>query len=72
MCSYKTLLGVTTYLCSERSLGWGFLIFFFIQFYKLCGKLGTVQNDASPEKFTEVQSPINMKFAEQLCVWSSN
>lgn len=64
MCSYKTQLGITSYLFGEISLGWGFLMTF--SFYKLCGKLGIVQNGTNPEKFTKAQSPINIKFAEEL------
>lgn len=33
--------------------GVGFFYGFFFLFYKLCGELGTVQNGANPEKFTE-------------------
>lgn len=50
--SYKTQLGIMSYFYGETSLGWGFFNVFFL-FYKLCGKLGTVQNGTNPENFTE-------------------
>lgn len=66
MCNSKPQLGITSYLFGKISLGWGFLMSFW--FYKLCGKLGTVQNGTNPENFTKAQSPINIKFAEELYV----